>query len=231
MANMRDIKNEESFFPVENWVKVVAREGDDVVARRESHNIVVNQGRNWVRGLLGAALYPATHPTTGIYPGATGWDLDTGLGIVAGCAETHNNYRMRYMGLGSGGIYNNAGDGVFTESVAIASLEQPLRLDGNASTLWLKQILAQNDATDLVTFPTAYEICFQCIFDQTDVSYDATTRFVSEVAAFTSLSNRASEPNLTNHPTGVPGLVAYNAFEPIPKTQNLIIEVFWYWRI
>lgn len=222
-----------------NRVKIVARERGKIIAVREGKNIVVNQGRSWLRGLLGAALYPSETPAAGIYLGEPpdggtpplhgGWDIVTGLGLPCPGAIL-NNYRMRFVALGSGGIYS-AVSGAFTESVQVASVETPLPIDV-AETRWLKQILPQADPTDLVTFPSAYEICFQCVFDSTDVSHTGgePAKQVSEVACFTSLADPSVKPDLLTCPTGVPGQVAYNCFEPIPKTQSIILEVFWYWR-
>ena len=45
-------------------VSIVARERGKKVAERSSHNIVVNNGRTWLRDLVASVSYPADYWTT-----------------------------------------------------------------------------------------------------------------------------------------------------------------------
>jgi hypothetical protein len=206
---------------------ILRRKGDGrPLAVRDGHNVLINQGRTWATSLLGAAHYPVEEPPEGTFPGdpAEGrtWTVEDANG------ETMENYRMRYVAFGDGGMYNG---GSFQESNALAYMESPLPLDSGESQRYLKQILTQDDPEDLVTFPDDYTVAFRCILEVDDISF-AETKNISEVAAFTSLANPMAKPDYDTFEEGVPGMVAWHCFDPIPKpnAQDLVLETIWYWR-
>lgn len=207
-----------------------AKDWDNVVARRLSHNIVVNQGRNWLRGLIGASSFQKAATAPLEYPGKTGslWTVDDAL------QPPFNNYRLRYMSLGAGGTF---GGGTYTESVAINGLEIPVQMD-LGGTKFIQECLPSPSGADLDVFPTAYDFAARCVWGSEDISYSAVpgpgfSVDVSEIAIFTSETDPAvvatGAGSLTD-PTGCPGLVAWNCFSPVPKTQDVVFEAIWLWR-
>ena len=94
-------------------------------------------------------------------------------------------------------------------------------------------MLPSPDPNDLEVFPTAYDFVARCVWDSEDISAAVDDEIdVSEIIICTSLSNPACDaPNLANYATGFPGMAAYNCFAPITKTQDLVLEAFWYWRL
>ncbi len=197
-----------------------------VLEQRSGYNIVVNTGRTWIRGLLGVSSFQQAPDAAEEYPGKEGsaWTVDEAL------APPFNNYRLRYMGLGTGGMYATAG--TFQESVFVSTLETPIR-NGAVDGPYLKEILPSADPTDLEVFPTEYDFMARCVWDDDDIAYlPATTVDISEIMICTSQADPATvAPNLTNYPAGFPGIVAYNCFTPITIEDGTIVEALWLWRL
>lgn len=201
----------------------VWREGK-VVFTQDTHNVLTRAGKNWLRGRYGAAYYPPIgpvgEPPCGIQAGDDGWTLAQ----ARGC--TMNDYRIRYVGLGSGGIYNG---GTFQESKYVSGLESPLPIDTAVPPRWLKQLLPQPDPSDVTTFPNSADICFHLILEETDITF-AEEKTISEVALFTSMADPFVEPSISVCPTGVDGMIAYNCFSGRIKGMGDKFEILWYWR-
>jgi hypothetical protein len=211
-----------------NRVLLVLRERGKIVLRREGTNIVVNNGRNWLRDRLGASAYPPI-PTVAQpgpnpfaqFPGDGVWDV----------GEALTNYVMRYCAFGSGGIFNG---GAQTEHVEIGGLESPLPIEPTVvpgyTNRYLQQFLPQPDMGDPYTFPSSYEICFRGVVQKAQLSFGGAVT-VSEVGAFFSISNPYRPPTTAEYGgLVVPGFAAYNVFEPFPKGVDQILELLWYWR-
>jgi len=229
MDQHRIIKTEERI-KLPNVMRLNVRRADDwnkIVARRTSKNIVVNQGRNWIRGLLGASSFQNAPDLPGVYPGETGspWTVDDAL------LTPFNNYRLRYMSLGAGGMF---GGGSFSESVAINGMEIPVQIDAGG-TQFLKECEASPDSTDLEVFPTAYDFAARCVWGSEDISYAAvgpgSAVDVSEILMCTSLSDPAADATALTAVMGFPGAVAWNCFTPVTKTQDVVFEAIWLWRL
>jgi len=215
---------------VESNVKIIIRERGKIVGHRESHNIVVNQGKAWLRDRLGASLYPSmpTTPTTGPYPfaqypGDGSWNISASL----------SPYVMRYCAFGQGGLLNG---GTYTENVHIGGLEDPLPLLNSApapsgySQTFMKQALPQVNPTDLTVFPSSHEVCFRFVVLKNELSFAGPVD-ISEVAAFFSIANPYRMPTVSEYSNiAVPGFAAYNIFEPFPKGLAHVFELLWYWR-
>lgn len=190
-----------------------------VVDRRDSHNVLINNGRKWFRNTVACATYAGVVHGAGINlaGSATGDEQDD-------FALYGKTYRPRYIGLGTGGVLQSIGPkGAQVEEVSIVTLESPLLVSAD---VWLQQLLEQDDVSDPETFPTDFSIRFRTQIGLTDVSFpeqvDAwgTDVPISEVGLFTSEVDRAVTPDGT-------GMIAYNIFSPISKTPNFALEVAW----
>ena len=90
---------------VKSNVSIAVRERGKIVDRRESHNVFVNQGRQWLRDLIGAGVYPADD-------GNANRNL-TSDGGVSQNADTYatgsinKTYRVRWVGVGVSGAKQN----------------------------------------------------------------------------------------------------------------------------
>jgi len=213
-----------------NVLRLNVRRADDwdkIVATRTSHNIVVNDGRTWIRGLLGASSFQNAAATPNTYPGdGTAWTVDDAL------QPPFNNYRLRYMSLGAGGMF--AVGGTYAEAVTINGLETPVQIN-LAGDRFLKECLPSPNAFDLDVFPTIYDFAARCVWGSEDISYAAvgpgSSVAVSEIAIFTSQADPAADKLDLTSPTGIPGIAAWNCFTPVTKTQDVVFEAIWLWRL
>jgi hypothetical protein len=217
---------------VRSNVSIIARERGKIVDRREGHNVFVNQGRQWLRNIIGASRYP-------VDSGSSLQNLTSNSGEPAAdnkdtyaTGTSEKTYRVRFVGLGIGGSRQTItppGVGAQVEEVSIIQLEHPVKV---SSTRWLKQILPQPDFGDTLIFPNAYTIRFRSIFDYNDVSFPSqvesygTNVPVSEIGLYTSEAPSAGTISSTI-PPGSTGFIAYNIFAPISKTPNFVLEISW----
>jgi hypothetical protein len=194
---------------VKNNIKMVMRERGKIVGRRESHNIWLNLGREYLASLIDYISF--TGPTP----------------------EQDN--RIAYMGVGIGGNQQSAlsvanspplstaypGTNAQTDTdPTVTALERPVRISGGSlpypgafSDLWLGQVQAP------AVHVTATQTTFSHLFAETDVSYNPFLVVpLSEIMLFTFAAN----PNIYNN-TGV----AYDTFPTISKTNAFSLEVDW----
>lgn len=212
-------------------VVVTLRERGKLVGRHHSHNIFLDQGRDWLSKMIGAKTYPDP-PEGDVDMGGTAYAVD---GMI---------YKVRYIGVGIGGSKQNyyppgeptkLGPGSQTESdPSVTGLERPIEVTAG---VWMKQVLPQV-ATDLLSFPSKGKIVFRVIYDMTEINFaevfdsapaDWGTMSsikvpISEFALYTSQAN----PGLSNG--GTPpdnGCIAYNTDDTRIVTPNMMLEVDW----
>lgn len=205
----------------ESNVIVTTRRGHVLVDRRESHNIFINQGRQWLRNLGAAAQYPSE--TGGVEGDVNLADDVDGSDPYSVVGKT---FRVRYIGCGVGGYLQTIdppGPGGQTEEVQVTQLETPVKTSGE---YWLKQVLPQADLEDLEIYPDDYTIRYRAIFEYGELSFlnqvlDLGLNVpISEVGLYTSRAPTIVNPNNL-------GLIAYNVFSPISKTPKVVLEVAW----
>jgi len=189
-------------------LSIVARNrANRVVYRHDGNNMWVNRGRTYLRDK--------------IYFGST------------------EERRIRYMGFGIGGnLQSNALAYIAPLSteypgtnnqnditLALDSLERPVKITsdvaGNVvdpSDIWLADLAVP-------TFPRTGMVRWQHVFTETDISYTdggGSTPYlvvpISEVGLYLS----DADPTVSTNE-----LVAYDTFQPIPKTQLFNITVTW----
>ena len=232
--------------PEDLWAKtnvsITARERGKIVGTRESHNIVVDNGRTWLRGLVAAATYDANF--------ATALDVNPGLPNAVNANTDvfpESAHRPRFLGLGVGGSLQTTtppGPGAFTEVSSVRGLESPVKVEAAS---YLAQISGQKDADDgeapytMADQPNKYTIRFRRIFLETEVSFDAQPVYgnnvpLSEIGLFHSGADVGNKglASSTQQPVAAgavaPGFIAYNTFATLTKTPLIQLEVVWEWR-
>ena len=72
-------------------VRVTALRDGEIVEQRQSHNIITNLGRNYLRNIISAISYS---------------NVDPANGFVEGPTNVFTSERIRYMGFGVGGAFS-----------------------------------------------------------------------------------------------------------------------------
>jgi hypothetical protein len=194
---------------VKNNIHMVMRERGKIIGRRESHNIWLNLGREYLASLL---AYSSFSPLT-----------------------PERNDRIAYMGVGIGGnqqialttantpplvtAYPGTNNQTDTDPT-VTALERPVRISGGSlpypgsgGDVWLGQVQAP------AVHATATQVTFSHLFGETDISYNPFLIVpLSEIMLFT----YNASPNVYNN-TGV----AYDTFPSISKTNAFSLEVDW----
>lgn len=211
MAMRRNVKDD---IEVKSNLFLTMRDRGKIVARRDGHNIWLNLGREYLAQLISYSSFTPVTP--------------------------ERNDRVRYMGLGIGGVRQIApgiansqpiggptppNDYAGTNSQndadpAVTRLERPVRVSGSNTAypglvgdVWLGQVQAP------ATHPISTQVTFTRLFTQTEVSYGTyLTVPLSEVMLFTSAANA----NVYNN-TGI----AYDTFDTLSKTVAFELEVSW----
>ena len=186
------------------------------IAQRESHNVLTNIGRAWLRNLSGAASYGSIAP---------------GTGYIEGGGFVLTSERVAYMGLGVGGSFSSAPYFATQEElVTVSALEDFVKI--TSSPTYLKLVLPQTTVNG--SFPDSYTIRFTSILASSEVSFAGNTSKsaqavgtnvpVSEAGLY--LSGATPTANL-DHVDNNTRLVAYNIFTPIPVTPNVVLRIDW----
>lgn len=198
-----------SIIEVKQNLKLTMRERGKIVAKREGHNIWVNLGREYLASLIAYSSFTPVTP--------------------------ERDDRIRYMGLGIGGVRQLLLDVANAEPLlstypssnlqtdtdaTVSALERPVRILGSTdpppyqpTDTWIGQV--QAPATHLTTT----EVTFRRLFGSTEVSYSPFLSVpLSEVGLFTS----AADPGVYNNT-----VVAYDVFDPLSKTGAFELEIVW----
>ena len=206
--------------PAANVAISVYRDGK-LIDQRVSHNVFTNTGRTWLSRLVGSSDYTQSPPAV------------------------HNPDKIMYMGFGCGGALQT--DTTFatgqTELVTVTSLQDPvpISIDGD-QRLYLKQV--DNQTNSSIYFPGDFRTRFIVDIAESELSFtDNRTRIsnanvgtsvpISEAGLYLSCANprftHDADPAspLEADPAGPNKLVAYNIFDPIHVTPNVILRVEW----
>jgi hypothetical protein len=187
---------------------------------QQTHNIVVNNGRQFMAELitpasLGAGTFTRTQDTIVRYIGF-GIGGSRQSSPVAGASPYSDAAPAGYGG-------TNAQTDV---DVTVGRLERPVRVT-TGPDVWMKQIAAPGtfDAGNRRT-------TFIATFSESDINFGSFTSVpISEIGLYKS----SADPTLPNGGAGAyPGptshLIAYDTFDPFAKTGAFNIEARWQWR-
>lgn len=192
-----------------NNIKMVMRERGKIIGRRESHNIWLNTGREYLASLIAYSSFVGPTP--------------------------ERNDRIAYMGVGIGGNQQTSlsvanspplsidypGTNIQTDiNPSVTALERPVRITGGSlpypgagGDLWLGQVQAP------AVHATATQVTFSRLFGDLDISYNPFLVVpLSEIGLFTF----AADPHVFN---GI--CVAYDTYPTISKTNAFSLEVDW----
>ncbi len=192
--------------------------GKKRVLHQRTHNIVVNNGRQFVIENISAASFG-----TG---GASMQDSVVqyiGLGIggsrqtapEATTSPLSSNYPAGYGGS------NTQSD----QDVTVSRLERPVKA---TTTLWLKQVAAPP------AFPTPGSVRWTAFFDAMEINLAPYTSVpLSEIGLYSSKANPAN-PNgapTSAYPGATTAMIAYDTFQTLYKTGFWSLQVNWTWQI
>lgn len=191
--------------------------GKRKVLHQRTHNIIVNNGRQFVLGAISALTFGAS-------------------------IERAQNAVIRYIGFGIGGSRQTTpaagqppladtypagygGSNVQSDAnLTVSRLERPVK---STPEYWLKQVAAPP------AFPTANSVTWSALFQAADINMAPHTMVpISELGLYTS----AADPTMPNGGPGTyPGatghMVAYDTFVSLPKTGYWATLVNWTWTI
>lgn len=206
--------------PTANVAISVYKDGK-LVDQRVSHNVFTNTGRTWLSRLVGSYDYAQSPP------------------------PPHNLEKIKYIGFGCGGALQSNTDFATgqTELVTVTSLQDPVpvSIDGD-QRLYLKQV--DNQTNSSIYFPGDFRTRFIVDIAESELSFTGNVTRISNMAVGTSVpiseaglylssanprfTHNASPANpLEADPAGPNKLVAYNIFDPIHVTPNVILRVEW----
>lgn len=206
--------------PTINVAIAVIRDGK-LVEERFGHNVFTNTGRNWLSKIIGSDNYSQDPPSP------------------------HNTDKIKYIGFGCGGALQTNTDFATgqTELVTVTSIQDPIPISVDFDQrLYLKQV--DNQTNDSVYFPGDFRTRFICDIAEDELSFAGNVTRVSNVEVGTSvpiteagLYLSSANPRYTHEanpplpdeadPAAANYLVAYNIFDPIHITPNVILRVEW----
>jgi hypothetical protein len=202
-------------------VAIAAYENGKLVEQRFGHNVFTNTGRNWLSRVVGSDDYSFDPPSP------------------------HNTDKIMYIGFGCGGALqndNNFASGQ-TELVTVTSIQDPVPISIDfGQALYLKRVDDQKNNS--VYFPGDFRTRFIIDIAEDELSFPGNATRVSNVNVDTSvpiseagLYLSSAHPRFTHNanpplpeeadPAAPNYLVAYNIFDPIHITPNVILRVEW----
>tara|TARA_B100000886_G_C20362680_1_gene465923 strand:+ start:395 stop:1051 length:657 start_codon:yes stop_codon:yes gene_type:complete len=202
-------------------VAISAYKDGRLIDQRLSHNVFTNTGRTWLSRLVGSSDYAQEPPTP------------------------HTHDKIAYIGFGCGGALQTNADFAKgqTELVTVTALQDPvpISIDGD-QRLYLKQV--DNQTSSSTYFPGDFRTRFIVNIAESEISFTGNKTRVSNRLVGTSvpiteagLYLSSANPRFTHEldpasaiesdPAGPNKLVAYNIFDPIHVTPNVILRVEW----
>jgi hypothetical protein len=188
------------------------------ILHQRTHNIVVNNGRQFIVEALSASAF-----------GGGGF-------------TRVQNHVVRYIGVGIGGTRQSAseasnspladtypdgygGANIQTdEDLTVSRLERPVKA---TPSLWLKQVAAPP------AFPSATSVTYSALFDAADLNLAPHVQMpISEIGLYSSGADPA-QPNggSGTYPGATSHMIAYDTFITLHKTGFWALLVNWTWQI
>ena len=187
-----------------------------VSAVRETHNVLTNVGRTWLRDLVSTTSYA---------------DVDANGGQVP-LADSKSNERPRFVGFGVGSVLTSDPTlyyGTQEELPAVTAPEDWVKV---SDTDYLKELNAQTLASS--SFPDASSVVYILDIAESEISFAGNTSksgqavgtdvAVTEVGLYLSGADETANPDDADNTSR---MVAYNIFSPVHVTPNVVLRVEW----
>ena len=203
------------------FLKLINPKNNDVVEERESHNIFVNYGRDWIAHLVAlSSLGPDT---------------------------TFRDDRLRYMAFGIGGesqlidpaVIAATYPGYASDWGGVAAPAAPTQTDTDPTVVALEWPVLINateyydDISAPATFPDTGIVRLTSVLGTSEVSFGAFASVpLSEIGLFTQgittqPGGLTTEPILYGALPLTKYMVAYNTFDTLSKTSAFVLQVDW----
>ena len=213
-----DMLLNDKFNPKINVAIGVYKDGK-LIDKRLSHNVVTNTGRAWLSQLVGSGDYSQDPPLP------------------------HNTDKIGYIGFGCGGALQTDQNFAIgqSEMVTVTHIQDPVPIADLAGgeKLYLKRVSDQ--AQSSVFFPGDFRTRFIVDLAEGELSYPGNATRISGHVVGTSVPITEAGLYLTSagpsfndgantpgaDPAGPNGMVAYNVFDPIFVTPNVVLRVEW----
>lgn len=168
-----------SHFDCEMDVTIRTRNRNGGIVQVVSKNIVVNNGRKYLRDVVSCKSY-GSNSIDPPPPTRTVGERAAALAMIT----PWTNHRIRYVALGTGGVLQSATyppvSGTFVEQVSTQGLERPVAVAyrpgynpgglGLCEYQWLKQVEPQNSAEEL---PDDFSAVYRAFFGYSEVSFSS----------------------------------------------------------
>lgn len=204
---------------VKQNLRIIARDRGKIVDRRDTHNIFVDLGREWLTRLISYQSYNPDLPQRDDRVRYMGFGIGGTRQLAAAAANAPpiGGLTGSYAANSAAGIGGNSQTDL---DRTVRTLERPVRLTGGSShypgvngDIWLGRIQAP------VEHPTAQQARFRRLFTRDEVSYMPFASVpLSEIGLFTSQADPGFYLNT---------LIAYDTFDTLSKTTAISIEVEW----
>jgi len=200
---------------VESNVRLRAYDRGVLVDERVSHNVLTNIGRNWLRDLVGAITF------------------NPGVGGAIASPDSRTDERAMYIAFGVGGVLTSDPtlyNGTQEELTTVSVLEDYVQILGTPT--YMKAAEGQGNGTDSIV--GSYALRFITTILESEISFAGnvsksgaavgTNVPVSEVGLYLSGADPTKDlDDILNNAR----LVAYNQFDPIAVTPNIVLRVEW----
>ena len=202
-------------------VAIGVYEDGKLVDQRFGHNVFTNTGRNWLTRVVGSDDYAQEPPSP------------------------HNIDKIKYIGFGCGGALQP--DDSFasgqTELITVTAIQDPIPVGLDAGQrLYLKQV--DNQSNTSIYFPGNFRTRFVIDIAEDELSFPGNVTRISNVIVGTSVpiteaglylssanprfTHEANPPFTSEADPAAPNyMVAYNVFDPIHVTPNVVLRVEW----
>lgn len=212
----------EQVSPISN-VHIDIFENGKLIDTRDSHNVLTNTGRKWLRNLCRAVSFSSADSHE------QGW---------LSAADVSTAERPRFIGLGVGGILTSDSStfyGTQEELTTVYTVEDHIQI--TSSPTWLKEIEPSPDS-NTEALPDDYTLRFIANILESEVSFfnnetrsgetvGPTVR-VSEAGLY--LSGATPTEDLSPTSNNATRCIAYNTFEPVPFNPKISIRLEWDFR-
>ena len=199
-------------------VRISQRDGDSWKVLSESHNILTNVGRTWLRDLIGVIAYPSPIP-------ASGW--------IEGSSYVKTSERIGWVAFGVGGSLSSAP--YYASQDELVTVTAPEDWVQITATDYLKQVNVQSASAG--SYPDDYTMLFHIDLQAGDIAFSGNTSKsgaavgtsvpVSEVMLYLTGADKTNNPD---HATNTARGVAYNIFSPVTITPDVDIRLEWEFR-